>query len=80
MFVHAGELRRAKLHQAIELIHIEFPLRRVGNNPVPSRGVNCPWNVRSILLVEEPVCALEQYVPHSTKKRPNVRELRQETV
>ena len=48
----------------------------VGNYPVPSRGVNCPWNVRSILLVEEPVCALEQYVPHSTKKRPNFRELR----
>src|SRR5215211_3970942 len=22
------------------------PLRRVGNYPVPSRGVNCPWNVR----------------------------------
>jgi hypothetical protein len=24
MFVHAGELRRSELHQAIELIHIEL--------------------------------------------------------
>src|SRR5215211_8132045 len=48
------------------------PRRRVGSCPTPSRGVSWPRNERSILLAEEQVCAPTQYVPHSTKKAPEL--------
>jgi hypothetical protein len=35
MFVHAGELRRSELHQAIELIHIEL----LSNAPFLKYGI-----------------------------------------
>lgn len=50
MFVHAGELRRSELHQAIELIHIEL----LSNAPFLKYGTQKFASDASALLADDP--------------------------